>query len=75
MCIRDRLHLLCRAPAQRLKDDHEQDITGQCHQDGGDRLTEDRSAIRIRIEVKGTPVAVHPEIGAGAVPAAGVRCV
>ena len=66
------LHLLCRAPAQRLKDDHEQDITGQCHQDGGDGRTEDRSAICIRIEVKGTPVAVHPEIGAGAVPAAGV---
>ena len=66
------LHLLHGASAQHLKDHYKQDITDQRHQDHRKGFPEDRSFIRIRIEIKRSSMAVHSKIAAGAIPTAGM---
>ena len=66
------LHLLHGAAAQQLKDHYKQDVADQHRQDQQKRLPEDYFFIRVRIEIKGSAMAEHPEIAAGAVPVPGM---
>ena len=66
------LHLLHGASAQHLKDHYKQDVTDQHHQNQRKGFPEDRSFIRIRIEIERSSMAVHSKIAAGAVPTAGM---
>ena len=66
------LHLLHGASAQHPKNHYKQDVTDQRHQNRRKRFTEDRFFIRIRIEIKGSSMAVHSKIAAGAVPIVGM---